>query len=191
MNRKQSTDPKYFLGSKILLRTKFFRPNLFFSDTNFFDPKLLMIQKKSDLNFFGPKSFIRPKHFCFTQIFFPTKLFLALQAQLIQILIQSEHLRTQSCFFFFCCCCFLLLNITFLFLFLLMLMLLSLLLLMILLLSRNQLQSLVNIWSIIAEILLQLVLSQRQHNTTQPQHRGWVGHENDFAPPTSSTGPQQ
>ena len=25
---------------------------------------------------------------------------------------------------------------------------------------------------------------QPQHNVTQPQHTGWVGHENDFANPT-------
>ena len=25
---------------------------------------------------------------------------------------------------------------------------------------------------------------QPQHNLTQPQHSGWVGHENDFATPT-------
>ena len=25
---------------------------------------------------------------------------------------------------------------------------------------------------------------QPQHNVTQPQHSGWVGHENDFANPT-------
>ena len=28
---------------------------------------------------------------------------------------------------------------------------------------------------------------QPQHNLTQPQHSGWVGHENDFANPTPPT----
>ena len=28
---------------------------------------------------------------------------------------------------------------------------------------------------------------QPQHNLTQPQHSGWVGHENDFTNPTHHT----
>ena len=33
----------------------------------------------------------------------------------------------------------------------------------------------------------QLSQPQKQHNVTQPQHSCWVGHENDFANPTTET----
>ena len=32
-----------------------------------------------------------------------------------------------------------------------------------------------------------LLQPQTQHNGTQPQYSGWVGHENDFANPTPPT----
>ena len=32
---------------------------------------------------------------------------------------------------------------------------------------------------------------QPQHNVTQPQYSGWVGHENDFANPTPPITQQQ
>ena len=34
-------------------------------------------------------------------------------------------------------------------------------------------------------------IPQQQHNVTQPQHKCWVGHENDFANPTTPPTPQK